>query len=111
MTDEMKPDTGEAPGRITIAPMAGWNEAEGLVSYYKERNLILANEVYSLQGALKQAEKDKEAIEQKHKEEIARLNKDRDQLMADLEKAGVAAVKQPVASTAPITPPKMNKVK
>lgn len=111
MTDEMKPDTGEAPGRITIAPMAGWNEAEGLVGYYKERNLILANEVYSLQGAIKQAEKDKADLEQKHKEEIARLNKDRDQLMADLEKAGVAAVKQPVASTAPIVTRKMNKVK
>ncbi|MEN5276968.1 hypothetical protein ABE527_08465 [Brucella sp. TWI432] len=111
MTDELKPDTTETPGRITIVPMAGWSEAEALNGYYKDRTLVLANEVYSLQAALKQAEKDKEEVEKKHKEEIARLNKDRDQLMADLQKAGAASVPAPVASTAPIATPKMNKVK
>lgn len=111
MTDEMKPDTTETPGRITIALVAGWAEADALNNYYKDRNLVLANEVCSLQSALKQAGKDKEEVEKKHKEEIARLNKDRDQLMADLQKAGVASVSAPVASTAPIATPKMNKVK
>lgn len=117
MTDQLQPETTEAPeaaemqGRIRISPVAAMREAENLNAYYQNRNIILANEIVQLQGALDQAAKDREATEAKHKEEIARMNKDRDQLMRDLEAARGTTAKTPVASATAIATPKLNKVK
>ncbi|WP_273794688.1 hypothetical protein [Brucella intermedia] len=117
MTDEQQqeatqsPEAAEMQGRIRISPVAAVREAENLNAYYQNRNIILANEIVQLQGALEQAAKDRDAAEQKHKEEIARMNKDRDQLMRDLEAARGITAKTPIASTTAITAPKLNKVK
>lgn len=117
MTDQLQPETTEAPeaaemqGRIRISPVAAVREAENLNAYYQNRNIILANEIVQLQGALEQAAKDREAAEAKHKEEIARMNKDRDQLMRDLEAARGITAKTPVASATAIATPTLNKVK
>lgn len=117
MTDQPQQEAAQAPeaaemqGRIRISPVAAMREAENLNAYYQNRNIILANEIVQLQAALEQAAKDREAAETKHKEEIARMNKDRDQLMRDLEAARGFTVKTPVASATAIATPKLNKGK
>lgn len=42
--------------RIQIAPMAALNEQLALVEFYKNRTLVLANQVHELTAALEQAQ-------------------------------------------------------